>query len=613
MLRDLPYIQRAADVPLWPQIEDPGLSDLLAAGRHVRYPDAPSTMPHKLVRTSKRNADAAVDLSECAPGGRGLGGEVRHFIFAPGDRCSKVASQSGIVHPVAFAVEPALFSSSLSRQKTSARPLCTDSHAHSFSCSYPELPASSRRLPLEYPWAAHPLLAEYFCTPSTASPEFYPLSTHFHTRDSPMRELSVPETVLDSVAGPYTISSNPPNPKTSFRVGDWICTVTNCAAHNFGRNSTCIGCGRHRNEDPQGIMQPPSPSYVGPSANRFSPRFASFSQAQAHYDAFAVQQPLHPSLQRSRTHSSPGSLASRLPSVQQAPMAGQRSCSPYPLLTPSGRALSIGGRVQNVSGDPMTPCIMYWPDNEPLPEQGQIRPLGSSVISYPPIINTGNKGAAEKQPGDWICQKCHYLNWRRRKVCQTCYPYAEGNGDSISATVQAERIALLENVLATQVSRVTKQESTPLPEATRVLLPASERMAYRSPVSPFSPPSPWAPHPQRSASLGLQAHPSPIYQTDGNPATATLLPSFLHEIVQSPSLSPSTSTSSAELSLEEYDEAVLRGYARAERPRAEKLRGTSGSSSSFALPGNSIWKMDGEETKTLSTSGAAIVPPAKKF
>ena len=52
----------------------------------------------------------------------------------------------------------------------------------------------------------------------------------------------------------------------------------------------------------------------------------------------------------------------------------------YPLLTPSGHALSAGGRVRNISLDPTAPCIMYWPDNEPLPERGQIRPSGSQVI-----------------------------------------------------------------------------------------------------------------------------------------------------------------------------------------------------------------------------------------
>ncbi|KAF9480307.1 hypothetical protein BDN70DRAFT_623129 [Pholiota conissans] len=32
----------------------------------------------------------------------------------------------------------------------------------------------------------------------------------------------------------YTLSTNPPNPKTSFRLGDWICPSPKCAAHNFG-------------------------------------------------------------------------------------------------------------------------------------------------------------------------------------------------------------------------------------------------------------------------------------------------------------------------------------------------------------------------------------------
>ncbi|KAI0696190.1 hypothetical protein BC835DRAFT_1305747 [Cytidiella melzeri] len=102
---------------------------------------------------------------------------------------------------------------------------------------------------------------------------------------------------------------------------------------------------------------------------------------------------------------------------------------------------------------------MYWPDNEPFPDRGQCRPLGSTIAQYPPIINTGNKGVAEKQPGDWVCSKCNYLNWRRRKVCQTCYPYAEGNGDSISQAVQAERIALLTNVL----NAVESNPASPLP------------------------------------------------------------------------------------------------------------------------------------------------------
>ncbi|KAJ7846969.1 hypothetical protein B0H14DRAFT_2179240, partial [Mycena olivaceomarginata] len=44
------------------------------------------------------------------------------------------------------------------------------------------------------------------------------------------------------------------------------------------------------------------------------------------------------------------------------------------LLTPSGRGFARAGKVQNVSSDPLLPCIMYWPYNELFPEQGQIRP-----------------------------------------------------------------------------------------------------------------------------------------------------------------------------------------------------------------------------------------------
>jgi hypothetical protein len=51
------------------------------------------------------------------------------------------------------------------------------------------------------------------------------------------------------------------------------------------------------------------------------------------------------------------------------------------ILTPSGRAFSVGGRVQDISSDPLAPCILFWPDNEPRPEQGQIRP--SSLVGVP--------------------------------------------------------------------------------------------------------------------------------------------------------------------------------------------------------------------------------------
>ncbi|KZT41577.1 hypothetical protein SISSUDRAFT_260780 [Sistotremastrum suecicum HHB10207 ss-3] len=74
-------------------------------------------------------------------------------------------------------------------------------------------------------------------------------------------------------------------------------------------------------------------------------------------------------------------------------------------------------------------------------------------------MNTGNRGPIEHQPGDWVCLKCDYLNWRRRKVCGSCFPYAEGNLDGVSASVQAERVALLTSVLVAQQQQQQQQQA----------------------------------------------------------------------------------------------------------------------------------------------------------
>ncbi|KAL1720321.1 hypothetical protein EV715DRAFT_262668 [Schizophyllum commune] len=246
----------------------------------------------------------------------------------------------------------------------------------------------------------------------------------------------------------YAISSNPPNPRTSFRLGDWICSAAKCGAHNFGRNVACIGCGNPRVGN--GLAPSPTQGHFMSARPVPSPRFAaSFSaQQQQHASAFTGNSPM-PQHQPSQPQNKPN----------------------HPLLTPSGRSFAVGGSVKNISSDPLSPCFMFWPDNEPFPEQGQIRPSHLSGVPQPPILNTGNRGPITHQPGDWICKKCNYLNWRRRKVCQTCLPYAEGNGDSISAAVQAERIALLTNVLTqtnsqpSSANSLSPQSSAFLPQA----------------------------------------------------------------------------------------------------------------------------------------------------
>ncbi|CAL1698017.1 unnamed protein product [Somion occarium] len=514
----------------------------------------------------------------------------------------------------------------------------------------------------------------------------------------------------------FNLSSNPPNPKLSFRAGDWMCSVRHCAAHNFGRNVACIRCGTPRTmntmDGSSAATSPISPTHhVSPRfinaahpANNggqipnlvlMAPQHPQVAQFSHHAHAQHVQhQQTHPALpntpltpissQPPHTPHAPNTLMAPLsasgmpksypPIPSSSPSVSSPSKAPspsYPLLTPSGHALSAGGRVRNISTDPLMPCIMYWPDNEPLPERGQIRPLGSAVIQYPPIINTGNKGAAEKQPGDWVCSKCNYLNWRRRKVCQTCYPYAEGNGDSISAAVQAERIALLANVLNRSTS-----SSASTPSLTPTTTPASSTSSFSSfaqgPTAGHTatqqvlPPvggverqlRSWSSsdHPQFDRELQNKfSH--PIYQTSGHPShlshpshpslnghfaqlgpsfpsESNFLPSFLQDIIHSPSLSPATSCSSgfegphytysSNTSVNASPDSSSRGSIGEGRPRGNSGhgKGSIGESrhivqrdrsasrqrpytSSSGSNGSdlSIWRLDGEETRHMKLGG----------
>ncbi|KAJ7442149.1 hypothetical protein B0H11DRAFT_2094654 [Mycena galericulata] len=488
---------------------------------------------------------------------------------------------------------------------------------------------------------------------AAAPPQLYlnPLSTPRALRE-PANALAANASLRGSGGGAsivpedYTLSSNPPNPRTSFRLGDWICRSQKCAAHNFGRNLTCIGCGCPRSPTTNGsgaagndTLQSPHHQHFSlqssnpppPARPQPSPRFASAPNMMQYPGsvsptAYGFPSPASSSYGRAQQQQQQvytQSVVSLPPPSPLGSPTANKGISGHPLLTPSGRAFAVGGKVQNISSDPLSPCIMYWPDNEPFPEQGQIRPSGLMGVP-PPILNTGNRGPISHQPGDWICLKCNYLNWRRRKVCQTCLPYAEGNGDSISAAVQAERIALLTSVL-TQTQLSSPGHAPPHIARSHSTAPAQSHRPFVN----FSPPPPPRGPVHRSQShdeLGsqfsngyaiyqtsphhhgqqqqqyqrqhlpspLQRHALPIDAGAGHIdmyAPAPLLPSFLQDIVQSPTLSPA-STSSADLSFEEYEESL-----------PSSTRSTfsqSGADSVNSSPLANIWRLDGEESKSLS-------------
>jgi hypothetical protein len=181
---------------------------------------------------------------------------------------------------------------------------------------------------------------------------------------------------------------------------------------------------------------------------------------------------------------------------------------------------------------------------------------------------------------------------------------AEGNGDSISAAVQAERIALLANVLSTD-----SPNSVPISLGKDV--PALQLSPTSSNVKPLASPS-FAvaalqprnttllrPKSQGDLFSNSRSIEQPIYQTSGGGgfiSTITtpcpLLPSFLQDIVHSPSLSPASS-SSADFSAEDFDDSEL--WINSPRYSHQLSR-----KSSTSLTAHSIWKLDGEETKALS-------------
>ncbi|KAG8770728.1 hypothetical protein FRC12_004083 [Ceratobasidium sp. 428] len=239
------------------------------------------------------------------------------------------------------------------------------------------------------------------------------------------------------VAGPdvgFVMSTNPPSPRSSFKRGDWICASALCGTHNFGRNPACIVCG---------VLRPMDPTLPKPASD---------------YDRYFDQRaplPLSPPPPR-RCNPLTLPLLPQ-PTTPSPPQTFARTAQQPPrlpsILAPSGRAFARGGRIQNISTIPSAPLVMFWPDNEPLPLPCQIRPPFSPG-SHPPIMNTGNKGPVEHQPGDWYCGKCSYMNWRRRKVCQTCYPFADGNADGVSAAVQAERINALAQIAGSTLANL---------------------------------------------------------------------------------------------------------------------------------------------------------------
>lgn len=187
---------------------------------------------------------------------------------------------------------------------------------------------------------------------------------------------SVPLTILGKFLHKPSRPVSACLPATTMLTASFPCIVLH------RRNLACIGCGCPRGG---GMSQTQQHQPSHPSNRTLSsPRFSSFSTHNPPLSPVQQQQ------QPQYIYSQPSPQPAYVSSPTQPPK------SAHPLLTPSGRAFAVGGKVQNISSDPLSPCIMYWPDNEPLPEQGQIRPSG--LVGVPVSLLFPDKWSMTKIP-----------------------------------------------------------------------------------------------------------------------------------------------------------------------------------------------------------------------
>lgn len=243
---------------------------------------------------------------------------------------------------------------------------------------------------------------------------------------------------------------------------------------------------------------------------------------------------------------------------------------------------------------------------------------------------------------------------------------AEGNGDSISQAVQAERIALLTNLLN------QAENAFPHPHQRRASVPINSMNPQMHAPAPFPPQMPrHSQHASLSGQHGLPHMPAPgpspasrsrsqidlhaqyqqrqqdasalalqyaqglpqrpIYQTPayhasrnssparssydcpsrGSSPTRMFLPLCLQDVIRAESpvhSSPATSTSSADLSFDDFAYDSHFDIPSAEEPQFRAPGGATRSSggrkvynghAAGSSSQESIWKMDGEESKTL--------------
>ncbi|GAA5989738.1 hypothetical protein JCM5350_000122 [Sporobolomyces pararoseus] len=233
--------------------------------------------------------------------------------------------------------------------------------------------------------------------------------------------------------------------------------------------------------------------------------------------------PVRPSYSPPRQYSQPSSLlpaaiiTNSTPSqrIDQAP-------SPFSSSRPSYVAPGPDTPSSNVPLSPHDLAQVAALHNGRIPTLEQMAPTPQVAQNGvpPPIVNTGNQGRMVPQLGDWQCGTCTFVNWRRRKVCMRCFPFASNDiGQSFAA--QSQKAAYLASTPMTpsrsapsfpQPSPTSSIGSSslfspPPPRKMSLPLPSESHYHYHSP-SQFSPESYFS---TSSPQYSLPPLPSPQY------------------------------------------------------------------------------------------------------
>ncbi|GAA6007459.1 hypothetical protein JCM11491_004170 [Sporobolomyces phaffii] len=208
----------------------------------------------------------------------------------------------------------------------------------------------------------------------------------------------------------------------------------------------------------------------------------------------------------------PHQQTSLLPAANIATSHGRDAPSPFscrPLYVAPGPELGPSTCTSLVSTSPLSHSDLAQVaalHNGRVPALEQMAPTGQVASNGlpPPIVNTGNQGRMIPQMGDWRCGTCTFVNWRRRKVCMRCFPFASNDiGQSFAA--QSQRAAYLAS------TAMTPSRSAPL-------FPPSPPSSYSSPPRKMSlPETPQYPFqlarasPSRFSPEAYFAPPSPQY------------------------------------------------------------------------------------------------------